>query len=105
MPPSIYQVGDTVTFSAVFRDTANNYIDPSGLVLKIMTPASATITYTYGTDATFIREAQGRYYATALITTGSASAAGVWRYWMVGTGVVKAAAQGQFIVEKNVFNP
>lgn len=98
-----YQIGDTFAISALFYNTANVLTDPSGVVIKLMNPASGITTWTYGTDATVIRSAQGVYYATGWIPTGSSSAAGLWRFWAYGTGVIKAAQQGAFQVERSPF--
>lgn len=96
-----YQLGDTVTVSALFRDTASALTDSVRPVFIIRNPAGATAQYIYGTDANVVKAAVGSYYATAFIPTGSASAAGRWTYWFGSDSALKQASQGFFVVEKN----
>ena len=100
-----YEVGDTIVISAVFRDTANNYVDPSGVVYRILSPAGWSAVYTFGTDATVVRVSQGQYYCTALIPSASATSYGRWTYHVAGTGVLKQASQGAWTVQKSPFFP
>lgn len=97
-----YQIGDTITISAVIRDTANVAVDPTGLVFKLKSPAGWSATYVYQTDSTIVRASAGYYYMTAYIPTASAGMAGWWKWWVGGTGM-KVAAQGEFEVERSVF--
>ena len=98
-----YEIGDTITISAIFRDTAGNLADAPTAVIKFMTPASAVTTYTHPTDPNIVRVGTGQYYCTAWIPTGSASAAGLWRYYIFGYPSVKQATGGQFQVSRSPF--
>lgn len=99
-----FQIGDTVTISGVFRDTANVAVDPTGVVFKLVSPTGWSAQYVYGIDATVVKASAGYYYMTAYIPTASAGMGGWWAWWVGGTGL-KAAAQGSFEVERSKFFP
>lgn len=96
-----FQIGDTVTMSGVFYDTANALTDTVKPVFMYKNPAGAVTSGVYSVDASVVREAAGKFYMTAYIPTGSASAAGVWYYWVGSISGVKMASHGRWNVEKS----
>src|SRR5574341_911541 len=98
---SHYQIGDTITISALFYNTANALTDVCLPTFIILNPAGNSASYVYGTDANVIRVATGSFYATAYVPTGSARAAGSWQYTVVSTSGVKQSFQGRWIVDKS----
>lgn len=71
-----------INTSTPFTDGAGTAYDPTTVLLKVQTPAGASITYTYGVTAGFIKDSVGTYH---LDLTGDQS--GVWYYeWSSNDG-------------------
>jgi hypothetical protein len=90
---NLYQVGDLVRISAVFRDIAGALVDPSTVSLKVTKPSGTQNTYTFALSQV-IKDSTGNYHYDA-----SADAAGLWRYTWSSTGSGQAAENGEFRVE------
>jgi hypothetical protein len=90
-----YDKGDLVRCTATFKDATNNdtLVDPSTIQFKFKTPAGATTTYTYGTDAQLVKDSTGQYHVDL-----NANAAGTWSYQFSSTGTYQAAQEQQFTV-------
>lgn len=73
--------GTPFRLTSVYTDDAGDYVDPTTVTLKTMTPDGRQATYVYGTDAEMGRTAIGRYYADVTLTIG-----GLWHYRWVTTG-------------------
>lgn len=101
--PNIYQIGDAVTISGVFRDTTNALYDPPTARFYYRTPAGATAVRDYPGNALVTRSAAGLYYTQVYVPTGSASAAGVWTYRVEGVsaGTAAGAAESYWKVERS----
>lgn len=90
---NLYQVGDLVRISAVFRDIAGTLVDPTTVALKVTKPSGAQNTYTFALSQV-IKDSTGNYHYDA-----AADAAGLWRYTWSSTGAGQAAENGEFRVE------
>jgi len=95
---STYDVGDAVRITNTFTNLAGTATDPTTITVKVKTPANIETTYVYLTDAAVVRTSTGVYYIDVSLTE-----AGVWAYRFVGTGTVKAAKEGTFIVDYSHF--
>jgi len=93
-----YDVGDLVRITGTLLDVSSNVLDPTGLVVKVETPAGVTTTLTYGTDVALVKLSTGVYYTDVNVTE-----AGYWRYRFAATGTGQAAAEGTFQVRESSF--
>jgi hypothetical protein len=91
MTIAVYQRGDLVRISGVFKDIAGTLIDPSTVALNVSKRSGPT-TYTY--PATVIKDSAGNYHVDV-----SATERGTWLYEWVTTGTGQAAEHGEFVVE------
>jgi hypothetical protein len=96
-----FQIGDTITMSGTFYDTANALTDTVKPVFVFKNPAGLVTSATYGVDASVVRESLGKFYMTAYVPTGSASAAGTWHYWIGSVSGIKMASHGRWIIESS----
>jgi hypothetical protein len=64
---NLYQVGDLVRISAVFRDIAGALVDPSTVSLKVTKPSGAQNTYTFALSQV-IKDSTGNYHYDAAPT-------------------------------------
>lgn len=91
-----YTIGDLVRISGAFKDVNGVYADPSTTVLRVLKPDGTT-----ELTPALIHDALGKFHADV-----SADKSGRWNYRFTGTGVVQAAAEGRFDVQKSQFtNP
>ncbi len=77
-----YDVGDVARLSTAFT-VSGVATDPSSVALTILTPASASTTYTYGVDAQIVKSATGSYYCDLTLTAPGRYG---WRWVSAGTG-------------------
>jgi hypothetical protein len=92
MTIAVYQRGDLVRISGVFKDIAGTLIDPSTVALNVSKRSGPT-TYTYA-GATVIKDSTGNYHVDV-----SVDERGTWLYEWVTTGTGQAAEHGEFVVE------
>lgn len=92
-----YPIGAEVNMSASFV-VSGVATDPTTVQAKIRQPNGTITTYTYGTDASLVRDNIGVYHVTVIV-----SGAGVWSYRFIGTGVCAAAYEAEFFVQPSDF--
>ncbi len=61
--------GETKRITTTVTDSAGDAADPNALTFAVTTPAAATTTYTYGTDAELVKSATGIYYVDYTFAT------------------------------------
>lgn len=93
-----YDIGDEVTLTGVFTDTASALADPTTITFRLRTPDGGSTSLVYGTDAALTRSTTGTYIVNWLT-----SAPGDYFYRYVGTGNVKSAGERQFRVKGSRF--
>lgn len=76
--------GSAVRFRGRFQ-VSDVDTDPSTVSIQVRDPSGTTSTYTYG-SATISKEATGIYYKDIVLDSE-----GVWKAYMVGTGLCRAA--------------
>jgi hypothetical protein len=85
-----------------FTNLAGAATDPTAVTLTIQKPDGSELVYAWPTPGvgqlSLTKEAAqtGRFYADVVIDQ-----AGRWRYKLVGTGAVTAAAEGELRVERS----
>lgn len=77
-----YPEGTLVTARGTFTNSTGTVHNPTAVLLDVVEPASALVTYTYGVDAIITRPSTGIYEAN-LDTTGKR---GLWLYTWYSTG-------------------
>ena len=87
-------IGDRVTLTATFTDSAGDAVAPTAVTLKVLDPSGNTTTTTSG----FTNDSTGVYSYDVDIDE-----AGVWHYNFAGTGNAVAADEGEFRVSESVF--
>jgi hypothetical protein len=93
MTINVYQKGDLIRISGVFKDLAGGLVDPGTVALKVSKPSGAVLAYTFALG-TVIKDSVGNYHRDENIDE-----AGSWRYRWESTGTGQAAEEGQFVVE------
>lgn len=87
-----YHVGDIARIEAAF--SANGIdVDPATVTFVLSAPASAAVTYVYGTDIQLVKDSTGHYRVDLSI-----AAAGRYVFRWVATGTGQAAYDGSFVV-------
>jgi hypothetical protein len=87
------------TEAAAFTNLAGVATDPTAVTLTIQKPDASELFYGWpsaGASGTLVRESAGRFYADVIIDQ-----AGRWRYKLVGTGAVTAAAESVLAVDRS----
>lgn len=92
----IYDVGDRVSMTVEFKDTAGTLTDPGTIVLKLLLPDGSSFTYTYPTGIT--KDATGRYSALLTLTQ-----TGTTTYRWEGSTGLTAAGEGQIVARPSAF--
>jgi hypothetical protein len=103
----VTDIGDMMRFgnysgateSAAFTNLAGVATDPSAVTLTVQKPDGSELVYGWpsaGTNGTLTRESAGRFYFDVIIDQ-----AGRWRFKLVGTGTVTAAAEGVLAVDRS----
>lgn len=100
LTPGLKFVNGLVRIAANFQDEDRNDVDPTTVVLKIMSPTGTLkATYTYGTDAELVQANTGDYYCDY-----SPDKSGRWYYRWETTGAgTTTALEGSFVVKKSPF--
>lgn len=93
-----YDIGDQVRIEVVFTDEDGAGADPSVIVCKYRRPNGNTTTLEYGDGEGVTRDSEGSYYVDVVTDMP-----GVWAYRWEGTGVLTAAAEGEFMVLRSAF--
>lgn len=76
-----YVKGSKPKLTVSFSDPdSGDAVDPLTVILKVQDPSDNVVTYTYGTDAGFTREANGEYYMRVELDEG-----GTWEWTYTGT--------------------
>lgn len=84
-------IGNGVTTTQQFRNTAGTLTDPSTVTLVVREPDGTRVTYIYGTDVEVVRASAGVF-----TFSHTPDQVGRYGYRWVGTGTV-AYAEEQFI--------
>lgn len=92
----VYQIGDSVTLDALFKNLAGVATDPGTVTFRITKPNGTVVTYVYGTDIQLVKDGTGDYHVDI-----ACDQAGQWFYRWTGTGAVAAAEDGEFMVSPN----
>jgi len=92
MSANVYDVGDLVRLSAIFKNAAAVDTDPTTVSVKVRNPSGVVTTLLYGTDAALVKDSTGNYHADITIT-----AKGVWIHKFIGTGIVTAVEEAAFL--------
>ena len=90
-----WEVGDMVRLTATFTDSGGTGVDPSSVALtyrQYQADSNSGTTLVYGVNS-IVRVAAGIFYHDLAVNSG-----GEWRYRWAGTGVNRAAVEGQFLV-------
>ena len=61
--PDTYEIGDEITFAAVFADSDGTETDPSDVYFRWRDPAGVETSYHYGVDPELTRTGTGAYEA------------------------------------------
>ena len=78
-----YEIGNVVTFTAVFKTASGTLVDPTAVYFAVKPDDGSTTIYTYGVGATIVRDSAGTYH----IDLSATSAGGYWvRAYSTGTG-------------------
>lgn len=91
---NVYQKGDLVRVTGVFKDIAGTLIDPSTVQLKVTKPDGTTTTYAFNGSPAVSKDSTGNYHVDASIDQ-----VGRWYYTWISTGTGQAAENGEFMVE------
>jgi hypothetical protein len=97
--PGKYYVNSPLRLTVNFQDDDGDDTDPTGVLIKVMSPSGVSTTYTLGRDSEVQYVNAGDY--TADITPDEA---GRWRFrWeTTGTGTT-LAVEGDFLVQYSAF--
>ena len=95
---NVFDEGDLVRCSAIFKDTSDAYVDPTAVFFKYENPAGTETLLTYITDAAVVRDSIGLYHCDVSVTTH-----GVWRFRWYSTGTGQAAGEDFFVVTPSNF--
>jgi hypothetical protein len=95
----VVRIGNAIlaTDSAAFANISSVATDPTAVTLTISQPNGSDLVYGWpsaGADGTLTRESAGRFYTDLLLTMP-----GTYRWRLVGTGTVAAAARGSLQVD------
>jgi hypothetical protein len=91
-----YPEGNIVTVTSNFKNAAGTLVDPTAVILTVVTPNKVSTNYIYGTDALVTKTGTG-IYAADLDTT---SKRGTWIYTWWSTGTAQAdSGEQEFYVE------
>jgi hypothetical protein len=88
-------IGDRVRCTGTFRDIDGDLADPTAIVARVLDPLEIIQTF-QGVDV--IKDAVGVYFVDLDVDVP-----GIWTYRFEGTGVVVAAEETAFYVERSAF--
>jgi uncharacterized protein YfaS (alpha-2-macroglobulin family) len=89
---NVYQKGDLVRITGVFRDITGALVDPTTVSWKATKPSGTPVTHTYN-PGSIVRDSLGNFHLDV-----SADEAGTWLYRWENTGTGQAAEDGEFFV-------
>lgn len=84
----MFDIGDKVKTTAVFKDAVSAPTDPATTTLKVREPSGVETAYLYGTDPEVVTTGTGSFSAEFVM-----DAAGEWVFRWIGTGAVAAAQE------------
>lgn len=90
---TVYDIGDAIIFSGVFRDEDGDLADPTALTFTYRAPDGTLTSYVYNTDPELVRDSLGTYHTTVTMDTAGD---GFWRW--SATGAVADSETGYFYV-------
>jgi hypothetical protein len=93
-----YALGNDVICRGTFKDADGDLADPTTVSFSFRNDDGEVTTYLYGTDTEIVRDSIGKYHVNV-----DASSSGIWRYRFFSSGTVKAADEGEFIVQSSHF--
>jgi len=96
MSANVYDVGDLVRVSAVFKNAAGVDTDPTTVSFKFRKP-DGTVTTWAVTAGQIVKDSTGNYHADLAVTN-----AGEWRHRFIGTGTVTAVEENSFLVKSSL---
>ena len=99
MRPGKFYVNTLVRLEANFRNDEGTDVDPTTVVIRVMSPSRVETTYTYGTDAEMTKSSVGDYAADI---TPDESGRWHFRWQTTGTGTT-LAFEGDFLVQASQF--
>jgi hypothetical protein len=82
-----YQKGDSVRLTWSTSDLNGVPMDPTAVILYVLTPANVLTSYTLAGGAV-TKDSTGEFHYDLVLNEG-----GVWRYRWVATGAVTAASE------------
>lgn len=90
-----YDVGDKISLTALFKNSAAVLTDPTVVKMRYEDPSGNETTLTYGTspETDITKSATGTYVAYLTLDE-----AGTWYYRWIATGAVVAQEEGTFDV-------
>ena len=92
MTTNAYDIGDLVSITGAFTNSAGAAVDPTTVALTVRDPSGTESTYTYALG-TVSRSALGNYFKQI-----TPDASGTWYYRWVSTGTGQGAEEGMFYV-------
>lgn len=97
MNANVYDVGDLVRVSAVFKNAAGTATDPTATSIKIRKPDGVVTTLVFGVDGALIRDSAGTFHTDISITMK-----GEWIHKFIGTGAVQAVEEKNFLAKPSL---
>jgi hypothetical protein len=97
MTMTVYDKGDLVRSSTVFKNASDVATDPTTIAVKIEDPSSNEVTYTYPASEV-VKDSTGNYH-TDIVTDES----GTWVVKWIGTGAVAQVDEDPFFVKFSDF--
>lgn len=97
--PGKYYPGSVIRLTIEFTDDDGDFVDPTTVVLKTISPQGVQATLTYGTDVALGRASLGNYYADITPNEG-----GRWFYrWETTGSGTTLASEGDILVQYSPF--
>jgi hypothetical protein len=91
---NVYQKGDLVRVSGVFKDLTDVVQDPDTVSLKVTKTDGTQTIYVFNGSPAVTRDSTGNYHVDV-----SVDQVGRWFYTWISTGLAQAAENGEFLVE------
>ena len=96
MSANVYDVGDLVRVSAVFKNAAGAEADPTAVSFKFRKPDGVVTTWGVAVNQ-IVKDSDGNFHADLNITVK-----GVWIYKFIGTGAVQAVEEASLVVRPSL---
>jgi len=97
MSANVYDIGDLVRVSAVFKNTLAVATDPTTVSCKVRQPNGTVTTLVYGVNNELVKDSTGNYHTDISVT-----ARGIWMHKFIGTGSVQATEEKTFLVKSSL---